>query len=64
LDILSVSVDHYDESLWDEAKHIPGISKKAKELIKAAKEHGIKTYELHFLIQLGGLQTWSRLCIM
>jgi MoaA/NifB/PqqE/SkfB family radical SAM enzyme len=49
LDILSVSVDHYDETLWDEAKHVPGISKKAKETIRVAKKCGIKIYAITFL---------------
>lgn len=49
LDALSVSVDHYNEQLWDEAKHVPGISKKAKEIIKLAKNYGIKLYGITFL---------------
>jgi MoaA/NifB/PqqE/SkfB family radical SAM enzyme len=49
LDILSVSIDHYNESLWDEAKHIAGISKKAKQLIKMAKTRGLKIYGITFL---------------
>ncbi len=49
LDVLSVSVDHYDESLWDNAKCVPGISKKAKETIRIAKAYGIKLYGITFL---------------
>ncbi len=49
LDILSVSVDHYDEALWDDAKHVAGISKKAKETIQVAKELGVKLYAITFL---------------
>jgi MoaA/NifB/PqqE/SkfB family radical SAM enzyme len=49
LDVLSVSVDHYDENIWDETKHIAGISKKAKETIKLAKTLGIKLYAITFL---------------
>jgi MoaA/NifB/PqqE/SkfB family radical SAM enzyme len=49
LDILSVSVDHYYESLWDEAKHVAGISKKAKETIRVAKNCGLKLYAITFL---------------
>jgi MoaA/NifB/PqqE/SkfB family radical SAM enzyme len=49
LDVLSVSVDHYDEGLWDNAKCIQGISKKAKETIRTAKAYGIKLYAITFL---------------
>ncbi len=49
LDILSVSVDHYNEDLWDEAKHAVGISKKAKETIRVAKNCGLKQYAITFL---------------
>jgi MoaA/NifB/PqqE/SkfB family radical SAM enzyme len=49
LDVLSVSVDHYDENIWDETKHIAGISKKAKEIIEIAKASGIKLYAITFL---------------
>jgi MoaA/NifB/PqqE/SkfB family radical SAM enzyme len=49
LDVLSVSVDHYDENIWDETKHIVGISKKAKEIIEIAKASGIKLYAITFL---------------
>ena len=49
LDILSVSVDHYNERLWDDAKNVAGISKKAKETIRIAKACGIKLYAITFL---------------
>ena len=49
LDALSVSVDHYNEQKWDETKHVPGISKKAKETIKLAKAFGMKVYTITFL---------------
>jgi MoaA/NifB/PqqE/SkfB family radical SAM enzyme len=49
LDVLSVSVDHYDENLWDKAKSVHGISKKAKETIRIAKAYGIKLYAVTFL---------------
>lgn len=49
LDILSVSVDNCDERLWDEAKHVAGISKKAKETIQVAKNCGLKLYAITFL---------------
>jgi MoaA/NifB/PqqE/SkfB family radical SAM enzyme len=54
LDALSVSVDHYDEQLWDQAKHTPGIAKQAQETIKLAKAYGIKLYAITFLNP-----TWS-----
>ncbi|MCW3999836.1 MAG: radical SAM protein [Candidatus Bathyarchaeota archaeon] len=49
LDILSISVDHYNEGLWDAAKHVSGISKQAREVIIAAKAYGIKLYAITFL---------------
>jgi len=49
LDVLSVSVDHYDENIWDKAKSVHGISKKAKETIRIAKAYGIKLYAVTFL---------------
>jgi MoaA/NifB/PqqE/SkfB family radical SAM enzyme len=49
LDVLSVSVDHCNEDLWDDAKHVPGISKKAKETIRLAKTCGTKIYAITFL---------------
>lgn len=49
LDVLSVSVDHYDERLWDKAKHVAGISKKAKETIRTAKALGTTLYGITFL---------------
>ena len=49
LDFLSVSVDHCDECVWDSAKHVSGISKKAQETIRAAKTLGMKVYGITFL---------------
>jgi MoaA/NifB/PqqE/SkfB family radical SAM enzyme len=49
LDFLSISVDHYDESRWDDAKHIPGISKKVQETVRTAKACGMKLYAITFL---------------
>ena len=49
LDILSVSVDNYDERLWEDVKHVAGISKKAKETIRIAKKCGMKIYAITFL---------------
>jgi MoaA/NifB/PqqE/SkfB family radical SAM enzyme len=49
LDVLSVSVDHYDEAIWDKAKSVPGISKEAKETIRKAKAYGMKLYGITFL---------------
>jgi MoaA/NifB/PqqE/SkfB family radical SAM enzyme len=49
LDVLSVSVDHYNEQVWDQAKHVVGIAQKAKQAINVAKEAGLKTYAITFL---------------
>jgi MoaA/NifB/PqqE/SkfB family radical SAM enzyme len=49
LDVLSVSVDHYDKHLWEEAKHHPGIGAKAEQTIRYAKAYGIKVYAITFL---------------
>jgi Predicted Fe-S oxidoreductases len=49
LDALSVSVDHYDTQLWDQAKHLPGAAEQAKETIRYAKACGIKLYAVTFL---------------
>ena len=49
LDALSVSVDHYDMRVWDEAKHLPGVAEQAKETIKLAKAYGIKLYAITYL---------------
>jgi MoaA/NifB/PqqE/SkfB family radical SAM enzyme len=49
LDALSVSVDHYDNRLWDEAKHVPGISQTALKTIQLAKACGLRTYGVTFL---------------
>jgi MoaA/NifB/PqqE/SkfB family radical SAM enzyme len=49
LDALSVSVDHYDLKVWDQAKHLPGVAEQAQETIKLAKANGIKLYAVTFL---------------
>jgi MoaA/NifB/PqqE/SkfB family radical SAM enzyme len=49
LDMLSVSVDHYDDRTWDSAKHVVGISKKARETIGVAKALGMRLYAITFL---------------
>lgn len=49
LDVLSVSVDNYDQQVWDEAKHVPGIAQKAAETIRAAKSYNMKVYGVTFL---------------
>jgi MoaA/NifB/PqqE/SkfB family radical SAM enzyme len=49
LDFLSVSVDHYDPIVWDDAKHLTGISEKAQETIRTAKALGMKVYGITFL---------------
>lgn len=49
LDFLSVSVDHYDEDVWDSAKNVPGISRQAQSTIKTAVDLGMKVYGITFL---------------
>ena len=49
LDALSVSVDHYNMRVWDEAKHLPGVAEQAKETIRSAKAYGIKLYAVTYL---------------
>jgi MoaA/NifB/PqqE/SkfB family radical SAM enzyme len=49
LDALSVSVDHYDTRVWDEAKHLPGVAEQAKETIRSAKAYGVKLYAVTYL---------------
>lgn len=49
LDALSVSVDHYDMLVWDEAKHLPGVAEHAIETIRLAKAYGIKLYGVTYL---------------
>ncbi len=49
LDALSISIDNYQDDLWDEAKGVPGISRKAKETIRTAKTYGLKLYGITFL---------------
>lgn len=49
LDVLSVSVDHYDGHQWDQIKHVPGISKTAVETIQLGKTCGLKVYGITFL---------------
>jgi MoaA/NifB/PqqE/SkfB family radical SAM enzyme len=49
LDALSVSVDHYDARVWDEAKHLTGTAEQAKETIRLSKAYGIKLYAVTFL---------------
>jgi MoaA/NifB/PqqE/SkfB family radical SAM enzyme len=49
LDVLSVSVDLYNEKTWDSLKHLPGIAKRAKETIRTAKALGISLYAVTFL---------------
>jgi MoaA/NifB/PqqE/SkfB family radical SAM enzyme len=49
LDFFSISVDNYDESRWDDAKHVAGISKTARKIIRVAKDCGMKLYGITFL---------------
>jgi MoaA/NifB/PqqE/SkfB family radical SAM enzyme len=49
LDVLSVSIDHYDERLWAETKHIPSISDTVKDTIRTARACGMGIYGVTFL---------------
>lgn len=49
LDVISVSVDHYDPKTWDMLKHVDGISEKAVKTIQRVKELGMKGYSMTFL---------------
>jgi MoaA/NifB/PqqE/SkfB family radical SAM enzyme len=49
LDILSISIDHYDEKRWDAAKNVAGISRVAQKTVEIAKNSGMKLYGITFL---------------
>jgi MoaA/NifB/PqqE/SkfB family radical SAM enzyme len=49
LDCLSVSVDHYNGQVWDHAKSLPGVAKRAEETIRLAKGYGMNPYAVTFL---------------
>jgi MoaA/NifB/PqqE/SkfB family radical SAM enzyme len=49
LDLLSVSVDHYDEKEWNKIKHVDDAASKAKNTIKTAKKFGINVVGLTFI---------------
>lgn len=49
LDLLSVSVDHYNEEEWNKTKHVKDAASKAKNAIKTAKKYGINVVGLTFI---------------
>ena len=49
LDLLSVSVDHYDEGEWNKIKHVDDAASKAKNTIKVAQKYGINAVGLTFI---------------
>jgi MoaA/NifB/PqqE/SkfB family radical SAM enzyme len=49
LDLLSVSVDHYNEEEWNKIKHVKDAASKAKNAIKTAKKYGINVVGLTFI---------------
>jgi MoaA/NifB/PqqE/SkfB family radical SAM enzyme len=49
LDLLSVSVDHYDEKEWSNLKHVDDAADRAKKAINAAKKFGINVVGLTFI---------------
>lgn len=49
LDLLSISVDHYDEKEWNRIKHVDDAASKAKNAIKVAKKYGINVVGLTFI---------------
>jgi MoaA/NifB/PqqE/SkfB family radical SAM enzyme len=61
LDILSVSVDHYDLKFWDDAKHVDGISEMALKTITVAKACGITLYGITFLNPCWSVQDVERM---
>ncbi len=49
LDLLSISIDHYNEKEWNRLKNVNDISSKAKTAIKVAKKYGINVVGLTFI---------------
>jgi len=49
LDLLSVSVDHYNEEEWNKIKHVKDAAAKAKNTIKTAQKYGINVVSLTFI---------------
>ena len=49
LNLLSVSVDHYDEVEWNKTKHVDDAASKAKNAIKVAQKYGINAVGLTFI---------------
>jgi MoaA/NifB/PqqE/SkfB family radical SAM enzyme len=49
LDLLSISIDHYNEEEWNRLKNVDDISGKVKTAIEAAKKYGINVVGLTFI---------------
>jgi MoaA/NifB/PqqE/SkfB family radical SAM enzyme len=49
VDLLSISVDHYDEKEWNRLKNVDDAAAKAKTAIEAAKKFGINVVGLTFI---------------
>lgn len=49
LDLLSISVDHYNEEEWNKTKHMKDAAAKAKNAIKTAQKYGINVVSLTFI---------------
>jgi MoaA/NifB/PqqE/SkfB family radical SAM enzyme len=49
LDLLSISVDHYNEEEWNKTKHVNDAACKAKKAIITAKQLGINVVGLTFI---------------
>jgi MoaA/NifB/PqqE/SkfB family radical SAM enzyme len=49
LDLLSISVDHFDEEEWDKTKRMKNAAMKAKNAIKIAQKYGINVTGLTFI---------------
>jgi len=60
LDVLSISVDHYDGAEWDKTKRVKGISNKALEAIEAAKDYGINVSGLTFINPTWDVETLEK----
>jgi MoaA/NifB/PqqE/SkfB family radical SAM enzyme len=49
LNLLSVSLDHWDENICEEIRRFKGIKKREEETIRFAKQIGLSVYALSFL---------------
>ncbi len=49
LDLLSISIDHFNEKEWNRLKNVDDISSKAKTAIEVSKKYGINVVGLTFI---------------